>query len=74
MSNLALSGVVNWISILSAIFYVLCFYFTLTFFQQLKSNDDRLIKQTKIAAVVCLLVALLAPSLYGFYVYNEMMK
>jgi hypothetical protein len=64
----------NWLGILSMILIVLCLYFSLTFFQHLKSGDDRLIKQSKLAAVFCLALGLLIPALYSLYIYNEMMK
>lgn len=64
----------NWISIISTLFIPLCFYFTLTFFQHLKKDDERLIKQTKLAAVICLALALLVPAFYNLYMINQMMK
>lgn len=74
MGNLNLLGAVNWVGILSIIFILLCFYSILTFFQHLKNNDERLIKQSKLAAVFCLAVALLMPALYNLYIYSEMMR
>ncbi len=74
MGNIALMGTGNWIGILSTILIVLCFYFSLTFFQNLKLGDERLIKQSKLAAVLCLALSLLIPALYSPYIYNEMMK
>lgn len=74
MENLNLMGAANWIDILSRIFIVLCLYCVLTFFQHLKNNDERLIKQSKLAAVFCLAVALLVPAFYGLYIYSEMMR
>ncbi|QBQ07095.1 hypothetical protein E2C16_07915 [Sporosarcina pasteurii] len=67
-------GVGNWIGIFTTILIVLCFYFTLTFFQYLKSDEERLVKQSKLAAVICLALGLLIPALYSFYIYNEMMR
>ena len=74
MENLNLMGAANWIDILSRIFIILCLYCVLTFFQHLKNNDERLIKQSKLAAVFCLAVALLVPAFYGLYIYSEMMR
>ena len=74
MDNASLMGAGNWISILSTILIVLCFYFSLTFFHHLKSGDERLIKQSKLAAVFCLATSLLIPAFYSLYIYNEMMK
>ncbi|MGN7407903.1 hypothetical protein [Sporosarcina sp. SAFN-010] len=65
-------GTVNWLNILSAVFVIACLYFTLSFFQHLKMEDQRLAQQSKIAAVVSLAVALLIPAIYGVYVYSKM--
>lgn len=43
-------------------------------FEQLKSEDVRVRKQAKIAAVICLAVALLLPAVYQLYFVNEMMR
>ncbi|MFJ7735081.1 hypothetical protein ACIQ2D_01965 [Lysinibacillus sp. NPDC097287] len=74
MENLSLFGAANWMGILSTICIVLCLYCILTFFQHLKNNDERLIKQAKLAAVFCLAVALLVPAFYNLYIYSEMMR
>ena len=62
----------NWIGILSTIFWVLCFYSTLSFFQNLHNDDERLTKQFKLAAVICLAVALLLPVFYSLLFYAQM--
>lgn len=67
-------GTGNWLGILSIVFIVLCFYFTLTFFQYLKQEDARLTKQSKLGAVICLAASLLIPAIYNFYIFFEMMK
>ena len=69
MSNLFMA---NWIGILSNIFWILCFYSTLSFFQYLHNGDERLTKQFKLAAVVCLAVALLLPVSYSLLFYTQM--
>lgn len=74
MNNTALMGTGNWLGVLSTILIVFCLYFTLTFFQNLKTGDERIIKQSKIAAVVCLALGLLIPALYNLYIFNEMMR
>ncbi|WP_039042197.1 hypothetical protein [Sporosarcina sp. ZBG7A] len=63
-------GTVNWLNILSAVFVIACLYFTLSFFQHLKMEDQRLAQQSKIAAVVSLAVALLIPAIYGVYMHS----
>ena len=72
LENIAMFGTVNWLNILSAVFVIACLYFTLSFFQHLKMEDQRLAQQSKIAAVVSLAVALLIPAIYGVYVYSKM--
>jgi hypothetical protein len=56
------------------LFIVLCFYFTLTYFHHLKMGDDRGIKKTKWAAVVCLALALVAPALYNVIMFMIIMR
>ncbi|AUD15176.1 MULTISPECIES: hypothetical protein [unclassified Planococcus (in: firmicutes)] len=74
MSNIGMFGMGSWMGIVSALLFVASFYFTLTFFEQLKSEDGRVRKQSKIAAVICLTVALLLPAVYQLYFVNEMMR
>ena len=74
MENLNVFSSANWINILVMIFLVLCFYFTLMYFQYLKENDDRLIKQSRLVAVICLAIALLVPAFYNFYIFTKMME
>ncbi len=44
---------------------ILCFYFTLSFIESLRNGDKRIIKQSKIAAITCLTLALLLPIAYN---------
>ncbi|MTD29836.1 hypothetical protein [Planomicrobium sp. YIM 101495] len=74
MSSLGLLGTGNWLGVLSTILLVVGIYFTFTFFENLKSGDDRLRKQSKVAALVCISIALLIPAFYSLYVNYEMMK
>lgn len=74
MSNVGMFGMGSWIGIVSALLFVASFYFALTFFEQLKSEDERVRKQSKIAALICLAVALLLPAVYQLYFVNEMMR
>ncbi|SDO15438.1 hypothetical protein SAMN05518871_11137 [Psychrobacillus sp. OK028] len=67
-------GTGNWLGIFSTVLIIMCFYFTLTFFQYLKQDDARLTKQSKFGAVICLAASLLIPTLYNLYMFNEMMK
>ena len=72
MDNLNVVGSANWINILAMVFIVVCFYCTLMYFQYLKEGDDRLIKQSRLAAVICLAIALLVPAFYNFYIFTKM--
>ena len=74
MSNMGMFGTGSWVMIVSVLLFVASFYFTLTFFEHLKSEDERLSKQAKIAAVICLSAALLLPAVYQLYFVNEMMR
>ena len=69
-----LMGTGNWLGILSTILIILCFYFTLTFFQSLKSGDERIIRQYKLAAVISLALGLFIPAIYNLYMINKMMQ
>ena len=46
-----------------------CLYFTLTYFEYLKQDDKRLIKQSKLFAVITLFLALGVPAIYQLYIY-----
>ncbi|MET0959115.1 MAG: hypothetical protein ABWX58_02120 [Psychrobacillus psychrotolerans] len=46
MDNFMMTG--NWVGISANVFIILTFYFTLTFFQNLKQGDTRLVKQSKL--------------------------
>lgn len=72
MFNATLAG--NWAGLICAILVIFCFYFTLTFFEYLRKGDERLIKQSKISAVICLALAVAIPLFFNFYIYNEMMR
>ncbi|MCM3163521.1 hypothetical protein [Metabacillus litoralis] len=62
-----ITGTGNWIEILSLILIVLSFYFSLSFFYYLKLGDERAIKQTKLAAVICLALSLFIPAIVNGY-------
>ena len=49
----------GWLNILSIVFIILCFYFTLSFIENLHKGDERITKQSKMAAIICLGLALL---------------
>ena len=58
----------DWLGILSMILIVLGFYFGLTFIQYLKVGDERIIKQSKFAAIFCLAAGLLIPAFYNLFI------
>ena len=64
----------SWIGFIPPIMFVGCLYFSLMYFQHLKNGEERKIKQSRIAAVICLAVALLVPALFNFYILKQMMQ
>lgn len=74
MSEIGMFGAASWMGIVSALLFAASFYFALTFFEQLKAGEQRLQKQAKIAAVLCLAGALLLPAIYQMYFINKMMR
>lgn len=44
MSDMGMSGAASWMGIVSALLFVVGFYFTLTFFEQLRDGEQRLRK------------------------------
>ncbi|MFD1032646.1 hypothetical protein [Metaplanococcus flavidus] len=67
-------GTGNLLGILSTLLIIVSIYFTFTFFEHLKSGDDRLRKQSKTAALICIAIALLIPAFYNMYINYEMMR
>jgi len=73
MENMTFFGTANIVvGLLVPVFYVLCFYFTLSYFQSLRKTDDRVTNQMKFAAIICLAVALFMPAFLNAYILNEM--
>ena len=62
------------LSFIPPLFFISCFYFTLTFFQQLKTGDETRIKKAKIGAIVSLTLALLLPVILQMIMYFLMMQ
>ena len=60
--------------IFTVLMLAVCLYFTLTYFEHLKQGDKRLIKQSKLFAVITLFLALGVPAIYQIYIYYLMMK
>ena len=63
-----------WIGLFSMLFIVTCLYFSLTYFDHLKKENEQLIKQSKFFAVISLLLALTIPLIYQLYIFNQMMN
>lgn len=55
------------LSVITPLFFVLCLYFTLTFFQHLKSGDARRMKQAKIGTITSLAIGLFLPTLINLF-------
>ncbi|WP_456278843.1 hypothetical protein [Bacillus sp. AK128] len=75
MDQLAFTGSIGiWLGIFSAFMLTACLYFALTYFEHLKEADDRLIKQSKLLAVITLFLALLVPGFHQLYLFYQMMQ
>ena len=75
MNELTSSGQIGiWLGIFSAFMMTVCLYFSLTYFEHLKYGDHRLIRQSKLFAVISLVLALMVPAFYQLYMFNEMMN
>lgn len=74
MPDAGLLGSGHWIGILSIVLLIGGIYFTFTFFEYLKDGEQRLKKQAKWAALICIAAALLVPAFHQLYLYNEIMR
>ncbi len=68
--NLLGTGVI-WVGLVVTMFFGACLYFSLTYFEQLKKEDDNF-RQSKWFAVISLVLALAVPAVYQLYVFNQM--
>lgn len=64
----------NSMGIFTVLMLAVCLYFILTYFEHLKQDDKRLMKQSKLFAVITLFLALGVPAFYQLYIYNQMMQ
>ncbi|WHX28006.1 hypothetical protein QNH47_09210 [Virgibacillus halodenitrificans] len=55
--------IATWVNVIVVISLIICFYFTLTFFENLPKGDERVSKQLKVAAMICFGIAFLLPLL-----------
>jgi len=53
-------------AILVVLFLVLTFYFTLSFFEYLHANEQRIVKQSKYAAISCFGIAMTILAIVGY--------
>ena len=75
MNQIASMGSIGiYLGIFSSLMLAVCLYFSLTYFEHLKFGDDRLIKQSKLIAVISLVLALMVPTFFQLYVFNQMMN
>lgn len=75
MDHLAFAGQTEmWLGIFTVIMLSACLYFTLTYFEHLKREDARLIKQSKLFAVITLFLALGVPGIYQLYIFIQVMS
>ena len=75
MNQIASMGSIGiYLGIFSSLMLAVCLYFSLTYFEHLKYGDDRLIKQSKLIAVISLVLALMVPAFFQLYVFNQMMN
>ena len=51
-----------------------CLYFTLTFFQHFKENDQRLMKRSKIFAFLSLLLAFGLPAIFDMVISFQVIR
>ncbi|MEK5080570.1 hypothetical protein MKX73_16735 [Solibacillus sp. FSL W7-1436] len=63
-----------WLTFITPIFLITALYFTLSFFQHLKTDNDRLMTQSKWGAVISLAIALIVPAIYQIVVYYQVMN
>lgn len=55
------------IGIISILLFIFCFYFTLNFIESIHEGDGRVTKQSKLMAIVCLVLSLFIPVLYNLF-------
>ncbi|GEL77402.1 hypothetical protein TMU01_16370 [Tenuibacillus multivorans] len=54
----------NIVVIVSVLLTILCFYYTLTFIENLQKGDERVTNQSKMAAIICFALAFIIPAFY----------
>lgn len=75
MDHLVLPGVIDIsLGLFTVLMLAACLYFTLTYFEHLKREDGRLLKRSKLFAVVTLFLALGVPGFYQLYTFIRIMS
>ncbi|MHA6251497.1 hypothetical protein [Oceanobacillus sp. CAU 1775] len=59
-----------WISFITVFLLILCFACTLNFIESLQDGDKRVIRQSRLAAITCLSLALVIPLVYTLIAYD----
>lgn len=59
------------IGIISIFLFLFSFYFTLSFIESLFKGDVRITRQSKLMAIVCLILSLSIPVLYALFQYYK---
>lgn len=54
------------IGLIVVVSFILTFYFTLTFFESLSKSQDRIVRQSKMAAIICFGIAIVLTTIIGF--------
>lgn len=62
-------SLIGLLNLVSPIMLIACLYFVLMYLQHLKDGEERLIKQSRLAAVICLAIALLVPALFNILLF-----
>lgn len=74
MDSFTLNGLIgSGMGIFTVLMLAVCLYFILSYFEHLKQDDKRLIKQSKIFAVITFFLAFGVPAIYQIYIFNQMM-
>ncbi|WP_200411908.1 hypothetical protein [Virgibacillus salexigens] len=57
----------GWIEVISVLLITFSLYFALSFIESLHKNDERVTKQSKFGAIICLGIALLLPVMFNLF-------
>ncbi|MDC3418426.1 hypothetical protein [Aquibacillus salsiterrae] len=60
----------GWVGFISISLIILCFFYTLSFIENLQEGDKRIAVQSKIVAIVCLGLSLFIPFIFILIAYD----